>query len=51
MHLVLHEFVCAMNVVFKIQLKWDVGDDLVEVVTKFRNVCSLPSIHGTIDAT
>ncbi len=51
MHLVLHEFVCAMNVVLKIQLKRHVGDDLIEVMTRFKNLCNLPSIHGTINAT
>jgi len=51
MHLVLHEFVCAMNVLLKIQFKRHVGDDLVEVMTRFKNLWSLPSIHGTIDVT
>jgi hypothetical protein len=51
MHLVLHEFVCATNVVLKIQLKWLVGDDLVKVMAGFKDLCGLPSVHGAIDAT
>lgn len=50
-HLVVHEFVCATNVVLKIQLKWLVGDDLDEVMARFKDLCGLPSIHGAIDAT
>jgi hypothetical protein len=33
------------------QLKWLVDNDLVEVMEKFKDLCGLPSIHGTIDAT
>jgi hypothetical protein len=42
---------CVVNVVLKIQLKWHVGDDLNEVMIGFKDLCGLPSIHGTIDAT
>jgi hypothetical protein len=51
MHLVLYEFFHAMNVVLRIQLKWPKRSDLVEVMAKFKKFCSLPSIHGAIDAT
>jgi hypothetical protein len=48
-HLLLHEFVCVANVVLKIQLKWFVGDDLVEVMAQFKDLCGLPLVHGAID--
>jgi hypothetical protein len=51
MHLVLYEFFHAKNVVLRIQLKWPKGNDLVEVMAKFKEFCSLPSVHGVIDAT
>lgn len=51
MHLVLYEFFHAMNVVLRTQLKWPKKNDLVEVMAKFKEFCSLPSIHGAIDAT
>jgi hypothetical protein len=51
MHLVVHEFMCATNVVLKIQLKWLVGDDLDDVTAGFKNLYGLPSVHGAIDAT
>jgi hypothetical protein len=51
MHLVLYEFFHAMNVVLRIQLKWPKRSDLLEVMAKFKEFCSLPSIHGAIDAT
>jgi hypothetical protein len=50
-HLLLHEFVCVANVVLKIQFKWFVGDDLVEVMAGFKDLCGLPLVHGTIDVT
>jgi hypothetical protein len=50
-HLVLHEFVCVVNVVLKIQPKWHVGDDLIKVMIGFKDLCGLPSVHGTINAT
>jgi hypothetical protein len=51
MHLVLHEFLCATNVVLKIQLEWLVGDDLVKVMAAFKDLCGLPLVHGAINAT
>jgi hypothetical protein len=51
MHLVLYEFFHVMNVVLKIQLKWPKGNDLVEVMAKFKEFCSLPLVHGAIDVT
>jgi hypothetical protein len=51
MHLVAHKFMCAMNVVLKIQLKWLVRDDLDDVTVGFKDLYGLPSVHGAIDAT
>jgi hypothetical protein len=51
MHLVLHEFFHALNVVLRIQLKLLKGNDLVDVMAKFKEFYSLPSLHGAINAT
>jgi hypothetical protein len=48
-HLVLHEFVCVVNVMLKIQIKWHARNDLVEVMTIFKNL--LLSVHSTINVT
>jgi hypothetical protein len=45
MHLVFHEFVFFVNLVFQNQIKWPKKDDL------FHDLCSLIIIHGTIDVT
>lgn len=50
-HLVLHEFMCAMNIVLKNQMKWPKGNDLIEVMARFKNFYDMSSVHGTIDAT
>jgi hypothetical protein len=51
MHMVLHEFFHALNVVLKIQLKWFKENDLVDIMAKFKEFYSLPLVHGAIDAT
>lgn len=33
------------------QLKWLINNDLLEVMARFKDLCGLPSIHGTINAT
>jgi hypothetical protein len=34
-HLVLHEFIHSINVVFKNQIKWPKGEDLLKVTIGF----------------
>jgi hypothetical protein len=48
MHLVLHEFVCIMNLVLKNQLKWPKGTDFIEFMDEFKDMC-ISIIHGAID--
>jgi hypothetical protein len=50
-HLALHEFVCAMNIVLKNQMKWLEGNGLIEVMDGFKDFYNMLPIHGTIDAT
>ncbi len=47
-HLVLHKFVCIMNLVLKNQLKWPQGSNFIEFMDEFKNMC-LSTIHGAID--
>jgi len=49
MHLVLHEFVCVVNVVFQSQNWWPKQEDLVEVMRGFKELYGMPSIHGAIN--
>jgi hypothetical protein len=51
MHLMLHEFILIVNTRMTILLKWFEGNDLVEVITTFKEPCGFLSVHGTIDAT
>jgi hypothetical protein len=46
MHLVLHEFVCVVNVVFQSQNWWPKQEDLVEVMRGFKKLYDMLSIHG-----
>jgi hypothetical protein len=48
-HLVLQEFVCAINMIFKNQMSWLEIEELVEVMVGFKTFGGLPSIHGAID--
>jgi len=41
MHLVLHEFIHVLNVIFKNQIKWPKGEDLLKVMIGFKNFFSL----------
>ncbi len=51
MHFVLHELKCAMNTTLNNQLKWLEGNEMVEIMARFKDFCDLPSIHGAIVAT
>lgn len=37
-HLVMHEFVCTMNSIFKNQMKWPKGNDLIEAMDGFKDL-------------
>jgi hypothetical protein len=50
-HLVMKEFVHAINVVFRHNIEWLEGDDLVKVMDGFKTFFGLPFIHDTIDVT
>jgi len=49
MHLVLHEFIHAINVVFKNQIKWPKGEDLLKVTIGFKNLFGLQYLYGAIN--
>jgi hypothetical protein len=40
-----------MNIILKNQMKWPKGNDLIEVMARFKDFYDMPSVHGTIDAT
>jgi hypothetical protein len=48
-HLVLQECVCAINMIFKNQMRWPKIEELVEVMVGFKTFGGLPFIHGAID--
>ncbi len=50
-HLVLHEFLCAMNSILKNQVEWPKDNAFIEVMDGFEDLCGMLSIHGAIDAT
>jgi hypothetical protein len=37
----LHEFVCVINLIIKSKLKWQNGNDLVEIMDKFKDFYGL----------
>jgi hypothetical protein len=49
--MILHEFVCAMNSIFKNQIWWPQGEDLTRVMGGFKGLCELLSNYGAIDYT
>jgi hypothetical protein len=49
-NMVLHEFV-VVNVVFRTQIQWPCGEDLLRVMAGFNDWCGLPFIQGAIDCT
>jgi hypothetical protein len=49
-NMVLHEFV-VVNVVFRTQIQWPCGEDLLRVMAGFKDWCGLPFIQGAIDYT
>jgi hypothetical protein len=51
MHLVLHEFIHVLNVIFKNQIKWPKGEDLLKVMIGFKNFFSLQYVSSAIDVT
>ncbi len=48
-HLVLHKFVHAMNKIFKNQVRWVEGNNLLHVMEGIKELSNLPSIQGAID--
>jgi len=48
-HLVLHKFVDAMNKIFKNQVRWVEGNNLLHVMEGIKELSNLPSIQGAID--
>jgi hypothetical protein len=50
-HLVLHEFIHAINVVFKNRIKWPKGEDLLKGMIGFKNFFGLQYVYGAIDVT
>jgi hypothetical protein len=50
-NMVLHKFVVVVNVVFKTQIWWPHGEDLLKVMVGFKDWCGLPFIQGAIDYT
>jgi hypothetical protein len=51
MHFVLHELTCAMNKMLNNKLKWLKGNEMVDIMARFKDFCDLPSIYGAIVAT
>ncbi len=49
-HLVLHGLMCAMSSVLKNHMKWQKGNDLIEIMDGFKDFCGVLLVHGTIDA-
>jgi hypothetical protein len=49
--LVLREVVCAINDTLRHELKWPLGQAMVENQLEFFQLCGLPGVVGAIDAT
>lgn len=47
--MVLHEFVFTMNIIFKIQIQWEEGDNLIQVMLGFKDLYGLLLVYGAID--
>ena len=47
----LRAVVCAINLEFRSQIAWPVGNQSVDVMTAFQRYYSLPAIAGAIDGT
>jgi hypothetical protein len=47
----MYKFVYVVSVVLKFQIKWHEGSDLIEVMARFKELCGLLLIHGTINVT
>ncbi len=50
-NMVLREFVVVVNVVFRTQIRWPHGEDLLRVMACFKDWCGLLFIPGAIDYT
>jgi hypothetical protein len=48
---VLHEFVIAMNVVFKKLIAWPIRIEMATMMENFKQWCGLLNVHGAIDNT
>lgn len=49
--IMLCDFVEEVNIVFRFEISWPMGDTLFATAAGFYQLCSLPSISGTIDGT
>ena len=49
--LVLKEVVLAITIVYKDMISWTAGERMLANMLDYKRICSLPSVHGAIDAT
>jgi hypothetical protein len=47
----IREVVNAVNVVFRAQISWPQGDQLLQVMSDFKTLCHMPGVAGAIDCT
>ncbi len=48
-NMALHDFIFAINEVFRNKVQWPQGEDSSQVMIGFKYLCGLLSIHGAID--
>jgi hypothetical protein len=48
---ILQEVVGVINIVFGTLIRWPEGEDMEDVVSDFRAISQMPSVHGAIDCT
>jgi hypothetical protein len=48
---ILHDTIRVLNVVFRDQISWPTGQQLLQTQMDFRELCSLPAVVGAIDCT
>jgi hypothetical protein len=47
----IQEVVNSINIVFRSQISWPEGDELLQVMSDFKNWCHMPGVVGAIDCT
>jgi hypothetical protein len=51
-HSMLHKSICIMNTMLRLQFKiWFKVNDLVKIMARFKKLCGLLLVNGTINAT